>query len=61
TKNAPHRLYLRLGIYGEATLMFYSGSFQPFAHTYPDYRWPETLSFFSELRTLYLRQLRESG
>ena len=58
TKEASHRIYLRSGIYAEATLRFHSGSFQPFDHTYPDYRWPETISFFSSLRSLYLKQLK---
>jgi hypothetical protein len=58
TKNASHRVYLTAGVYGEATLQFCKGSFQPFNHTYPDYRWPETLNFFHALRSRYLRQLR---
>lgn len=41
--------------------MFYQGSFQPFAYTYPDYSWPETLSFFTALRSLYLEQLKQSN
>lgn len=61
TKNASHRIYLRSGIYGETTLLFHSGSFHPFAYTYPDYLWPETIAFFSELRSLYLNQLRQGG
>lgn len=59
TKNSVHRIYLRSGIYGEVTLLFQSGSFQPFAYTYSDYLWPETLSFFATLRSLYLRQLKQ--
>ena len=58
TKYAPHRLYLGSGIYGEITLLFQNGSFQPLAHTYRDYLWPETLSFFAALRVRYLSQLR---
>jgi len=61
TKDASHRIYLASGIYGEATLMFYRGSFQPFAHTYPDYRWPETLSYFGRLRSIYMEQLQQGG
>lgn len=60
TKDASHRIYLRSGIYGETTLFFHSGSFRPFAHTYRDYLWPETFSFFAALRTLYLSQLKQS-
>jgi hypothetical protein len=39
-KNASHRIYLRSGIFGEATLTFYNGLFQPCPTTSPDYRWP---------------------
>ena len=61
TKNASHRIYLSSGIYGEATLLYHGGSFHPFAYTYPDYLWPETLSFFTALRSLYLNQLKREG
>ena len=61
TKDASHRVYLHSGIYAEAALRFHRGSFQPFDYTYPDYRWPETLSFFSSLRSLYLSQLKVLG
>jgi hypothetical protein len=59
TKNAAHRIYLESGIYGETTLLYYNGAFQSCRHTYPDYLWPETLSFFASLRTLYLDQLKQ--
>ena len=59
TKSAPHRLYLGSGIYGEITLVFQNGSFRSFAHTYQDYLWPETSSFFAALRSIYLAQLRD--
>lgn len=59
TKNASHRLYLRGGIYGETTLVYESGAYRGCAYTYPDYLWPQTLSFFSAVRSIYLKQLRE--
>lgn len=58
TKNAPHRLYLRAGIYGEVTLLYHSGTFHDLSYTYADYRWPEAIAFFSEVRALYLRRLK---
>lgn len=61
TKDASHRIYLHSGIYGETTLRFHSGSFQPFTTTYPDYLWPETISFFAALRHRYLSQLKQGG
>lgn len=61
TKNASQRIYLRSGIYAEATLLYYEGKFHGCSYTYPDYLWPETLAFLSRLRAIYLQQLRERG
>jgi hypothetical protein len=61
TKNASQRIYLRSGIYAEATLLYYEGGFHGCSYTYPDYLWPETLAFLTSLRSIYLQQLRERG
>lgn len=61
TKNASQRIYLRSGIYGEATLLYYGGGFHACSYTYADYLWPETLAFLTSLRSIYLRQLRARG
>lgn len=61
TKGAPHRLYLRAGIYGETTLFFQNGAFHSLAATYPDYLWPAALAFFAQMRARYLGQLKHSG
>jgi Domain of unknown function (DUF4416) len=61
TKNAGHRIYLKSGIYGETTLLYYDGAFQACSHTYPDYLWAETLSFLTSVRLTYLEQLRTNG
>ena len=37
TKDHAHRLYLGQGIYGEVTLYYAGGEFQPWPWTYPDY------------------------
>lgn len=58
TKDAAHRIYLGAGIYAEATLLFSNGSFQPHAHTYPDYAAREAVAFFNAVRAIYLEQLR---
>jgi len=58
TKNASQRIYLRSGIYAEATLLYYEGGFHGCSYTYPDYLWPETLAFLASLRSIYLKQLR---
>jgi hypothetical protein len=59
TKNAGHRIYLKHGIYGETTLLYYNGGFQACPHTYPDYLWAETWSFLASLRARYLDQLKK--
>ena len=61
TKNASQRVYLDGGIYAEATLMYYDGGFHGLPYTYADYLWPETLSFLTRLRAVYLEQLRQTG
>jgi hypothetical protein len=61
TKNASHRIYLRGGIFAEATLLYFNAGFHGSAYTYPDYLWPETLAFFAACRTRYLAQLRPLG
>ena len=59
TKNAGQRVYLRDGIYAEATLLYHDAAFHGLEYTYRDYLWPEALAFFTELRALYLSQLRQ--
>ena len=59
TKNAGHRIYLKSGIYGETTLLYYNGAFQACPQTYPDYLWADTLSFLTSLRARYLDQLKQ--
>ena len=61
TKNASQRIYLDGGIYAEATLFYHNGGFHGLPYTYPDYLWPETLKFLTQLRAVYLEQLRQSG
>ena len=61
TKNASQRVYLYSGMYAEATLQFYDGEFHGYAHTYPDYLWPETMAFLTSLRGVYLDQLGRFG
>jgi len=61
TKNAGQRVYLHSGIYAEATLMYFDGAFHGLAYTYPDYLWPQTLAFFTSLRSVYVDQLRRLG
>ncbi|MBI2365136.1 MAG: DUF4416 family protein [Deltaproteobacteria bacterium] len=61
TKNAGQRIYLHSGIYAETTLQYFDGAFHGLAHTYPDYLWPQTLAFFTSLRSVYFDQLRRHG
>jgi len=58
TKNHWHRIYIGHGFYAEATLPYIKGSFCPQQWTYPDYRTPEHLAFFSAARERYRLQLR---
>jgi hypothetical protein len=61
TKNASQRIYLRSGVFAEATLLYHDGVFHGSSYTYQDYLWPETLSFLTGLRSIYLAQLKQLG
>ncbi len=53
TKDFSHRLCLGGNIFGEVTLRFIKGRFQPLEWTYPDYQEPKTLDFLKHARQLY--------
>jgi hypothetical protein len=58
TKDHAHRLYLGEGIYGEVTLRFVGGHFEPWPWTYPDYASPEYRKICEEIRELHRQKLR---
>lgn len=61
TKNFSHRVYLRRGIYAEATIKWEKGDFRPFPYTYPDYQSPEYLPSLQKIRELYQKSLYQKG
>jgi hypothetical protein len=56
-KNFSHRIYLGKGIWGDLTLLFTKGSFQPLPWTYPDYRDSRSIWMFNKIRERYLREI----
>ncbi|HVN86205.1 MAG TPA: DUF4416 family protein [Candidatus Binatia bacterium] len=58
TKDAAHRIYLGDGIYGEATLRYADGAWQPYPYTYRDYAGPIAGAFFNGVRSRFLTQRR---
>lgn len=63
TKDHAHRVYLRDGIYAEATLRFGGNAtgFQPWPWTYPDYRTPEALDFFNGARRRFMERAPDAA
>src|SRR5262245_13503112 len=57
TKDQAHRIYLHGGVFGEVTLRFHDGRFEPQPWTYPDWQYPEVIAFLQHARTRY-HQLR---
>lgn len=53
-----HRSYLARGVYLENEYRYVARRFQPWDWTCPDYRTPEYLDFFYNLRKIYARQLK---
>jgi hypothetical protein len=52
TKNYAHRIYLGKGIYGEVTLIFRNGVYNPHDFTYRDYRDKMYIDLFMNARAL---------
>lgn len=60
TKDQGHRIYIGKGIYAEITLFYQRGEWRVCPWTYPDYQSAAYLLVISELREIYVNQLRES-
>jgi len=58
-KNYTHRIYLDHGIYGDLTLVYSRGGFQPLPWSYPDYARGEAPQLLELVRRKYLWQLKE--
>jgi hypothetical protein len=58
TKDNVHRIPLKDGIYGEVTLIFQKGKFEPLPWTYIDYRSPEYCEILLKIRTIYKINLK---
>lgn len=52
TKPSAHRIPLADGIWGETTLLYHHGSYNPLDWTYADYRSSDFIVFFNNLRKL---------
>jgi hypothetical protein len=58
TKPGPMRVPIRSGVYGEVTLCWIKGAFDPHRLTYADYRTDEVRSFLALVRSDLLRMLK---
>lgn len=58
TKPAPHRPYLKDGIYADLTLIYQENGFKDLPWTYPDYGSEGIKALLNELRQKYLFQLK---
>lgn len=53
TKGFTHRPYLSSGIFAELTYFYKGGSFRTLEWTYPEFRLPERIEMFNQLRDRY--------
>jgi hypothetical protein len=61
TKNYSHRIYLKKGIYGEVTLIYYKdGTFKPHLFTYRDYQDKASIDVFLHARATLKKMLSAS-
>ena len=61
TKNYVHRICLKNGIYGEVTLYYQDGKFNPHLFTYRDYQEKSSVEIFMQARALFRKQLDEQS
>ena len=59
TKPAPHRPYLKDGIFSDLTLLYQEKGFKALPWTYPDYRSDKIIGIMQGLRQKYLFQLNK--
>ena len=61
TKDHAHRIYLRDGIYAEVTLRFRFKQWQSFDYTFPDFQSRCYDKFLSQVRRLWLQEVKEQS
>ncbi len=61
TKDHAHRVYLGRGIYGEVTLFYRHGRWEPREWTFADYRREDYQAFFSRCREALYERKREDA
>jgi len=59
TKNYSHRIYLKDSIWAELTLSYANGKFVTHPWTYPDYQTDLAYDFLSNIRDIYIGQLKK--
>lgn len=57
TKNYAHRIYLGEGIYGEVTLIYKDGTYNPHLYTYRDYQDKMYIDIFMNVREMLKKML----
>lgn len=57
TKNYAHRIYLGKGIYGEVTLIYKDGTYNPHLYTYRDYQDKMYIDIFMNVREMLKKML----
>ncbi len=55
-----HRIYIDKGVYLENELKYVEKRYQPWDWTYPDYKKPEYMDFFYNIRKIYYSQIKKT-
>lgn len=59
TKDFSHRIYLNKGVFAEVTLSYCKAGFKHYSNTFPDYRTDLYKNIFSQIRSIYHRNLKK--
>jgi len=61
TKNYSHRIAISPEIYAEVTLIYEKNSYKPLEWTYPDYKDPQNIIHFNNIRNILAKQPKEKS
>lgn len=60
TKDYSHRIYIGNNIFAENTLYFQGDTFRSWPWTYPDYASSEMISYFNDIREVYMKDIHKN-
>lgn len=55
-KDRPHKIYIKDGIYCDPVLKYQNNSYQPFEHSFPDFKTKKYIELFNKIRKTHIEK-----